>query len=286
MGRDYYAVLEINRSATVADINRYRRLALVSHPLASPAAAADASDSFSRLAEAYDVLSNPQTKAIYDKFGEEGLKGGVPKDTEAGTWTSGYTYHGNPNKTFSQFFGGDNPFADGAEMNTAHGGLWGGRKKKQGAPIERDLFLDLEDLFHGCAKKIKISRKVMNEDGHTSSIRDTILTVNVKPGWTEGTKIIFSQQGDQEPNSVPADIVFVVRQKSHPRFERQNNDLIYTVHTSLKKALTGFSVNVGNTRWQILNIPIMIPNYRKVVTGEGMANCQLSTFKRKPDPSV
>uniref|UniRef100_A0AAY4BT39 Chaperone DnaJ C-terminal domain-containing protein n=1 Tax=Denticeps clupeoides TaxID=299321 RepID=A0AAY4BT39_9TELE len=115
----------------------------------------------------------------------------------------------------------------GAEMNTAHGGLWGGRKKKQGAPIERDLFLDLEDLFHGCAKKIKISRKVMNEDGHTSSIRDTILTVNVKPGWTEGTKIIFSH--------VPADIVFVVRQKSHPRFERQNNDLIYTVHTSLKK---------------------------------------------------
>ena len=43
----------------------------------------------------------------------------------------------------------------------------------------------------------------MNEDGHTSSIRDKILTITVKRGWRPGTKITFPQEGDQGPNSIP-----------------------------------------------------------------------------------
>lgn len=43
----------------------------------------------------------------------------------------------------------------------------------------------------------------MNEDGHTSSIRDKILTINVKPGWRSGTKITFPKEGDQGPNNIP-----------------------------------------------------------------------------------
>lgn len=51
-------------------------------------------------------------KATYDKFGEEGLKGGVPAEFgPSGAWSSKYAYHGNPDKTFKLFFGGDNPFA-------------------------------------------------------------------------------------------------------------------------------------------------------------------------------
>lgn len=43
----------------------------------------------------------------------------------------------------------------------------------------------------------------MNDDGHTSSIRDKILTITVKKGWRPGTKITFPQEGDQGPNNVP-----------------------------------------------------------------------------------
>lgn len=51
-------------------------------------------------------------KATYDKFGVEGLKGGIPPEHgSSGAWSSKYIYHGNPDKTFKQFFGGDNPFA-------------------------------------------------------------------------------------------------------------------------------------------------------------------------------
>lgn len=61
-----------------------------------------------------DQQCNPaaRKKATYDKFGEEGLKGGIPPESVAsGAWSSGYAYHENPEKTFRQFFGGDNPFA-------------------------------------------------------------------------------------------------------------------------------------------------------------------------------
>ncbi len=100
----------------------------------------------------------------------------------------------------------------------------------------------------------------MNEDGHTSSIRDKILTFAVKAGWNEGTRIMFPKEGDQActntlshcvfklilvisectfspqgPNNIPADIVFVIRQKPHPRFVRQNDELYYTAHISLEK---------------------------------------------------
>lgn len=53
-----------------------------------------------------------QKKATYDKFGEEGLKGGIPLEASStGAWSAKYVYHGKPEKTFMQFFGGDNPFA-------------------------------------------------------------------------------------------------------------------------------------------------------------------------------
>lgn len=113
----------------------------------------------------------------------------------------------------------------------------------------------------------------MNEDGFTSSIRDKILSIDVKPGWKEGTRIIFSKEGDQGPNSIPADIVFIVRQKSHHLFVRQHNDLIYKTQISLEMALIGFSVDVETLDGRLLNIPIndiVHPAYKKVVTGEGM----------------
>ncbi|KAK1169479.1 hypothetical protein AOXY_G8269 [Acipenser oxyrinchus oxyrinchus] len=278
MGRDYYGVLEITRNANDADIKKsYRRLALKYHP--STNLEPGALEKFTQLAEAYDVLSDPRKKATYDKFGEEGLKGGIPPEFGgSAAWTGAYTFHRNADKVFRDFFGGDNPFSDfyntdGGEVNSGFGGLRGRGMKRSDPPIERDLYLSLEDLFYGCTKKIKISRRVMNEDGHTSSIRDKILTIDVKPGWKQGTKITFQKEGDQGPNNIPADIVFVVKEKQHPRFVRHQNDLIYTSHIDLGKALIGFSVEVETLDGRLLNIPInyiVHPRYNKVVPGEGM----------------
>ena len=56
-------------------------------------------------------LSLARKRAVYDQFGEEGLKNGVPSGSvETGAWTQGYTFHGSAEKVFRDFFGGDNPF--------------------------------------------------------------------------------------------------------------------------------------------------------------------------------
>ncbi|XP_054611109.1 dnaJ homolog subfamily B member 13 isoform X2 [Dunckerocampus dactyliophorus] len=237
MCSEYYEKLEINRNATDADIKKaYRRLALKFHPSSNKEP--ESAEKYYQLGEAYDVLSDPRKRATYDKFGVEGLKGGIPYEFgSGGAWSSKYVYHGNPDKTFRQFFGSDNPFADfyTNDVPLLLGGLLPEEVKTQDPPIERDLHLSLDDLFHGCTKKIKISRRVMNDDGYTSGIKDKILSIDVKPGWKEGTRIIFSKEGDQ--------------------------------------ALTGCSVNVETLDGRLLNVPIndiVHFTYQKVVTGEGM----------------
>ncbi|NXW19168.1 DJB13 protein, partial [Circaetus pectoralis] len=278
MGQDYYAVLELGRGATGADIKKaYRKLALKNHPLRCKEPWAP--ERFRRLAEAYDVLSDPMKKGIYDKFGEEGLKGGIPLEFGGeNPWSAGYVFHNNPDKVFREFFGGDNPFAeffaeDGSELILPFGGLRGRGAMKQDPPIVRDLYLSLEDLFYGCTKKIKISRRVMNEDGQTSTIRDKILTIDVQPGWKQGTRITFEKEGDQGPNVIPADITFVVQEKLHPRFKRANDNLACVTTIPLGKALIGCTVDVRTLDGRLLNIPIndiVDPKYCKVVPGEGM----------------
>lgn len=276
MGQDYYAILQLTRSATDADIKKaYRKLALKYHPQRNPEPGSDLH--FKQVAEAYDILSSRQRRALYDQFGEEGLKNGVPT-TKEGHFTSGYVFHGDPERVFKEFFGGDNPYSElyevsPHEIDMGFGGIKGRGRKKQDSTIERDLFLTLEEVFKGCTKKMKISRRVMNEDGHTSSIRDKILTINVKPGWRAGTKITFPKEGDQGPNNVPADIVFVVKDKPHQMFKRDDDDIIYTANVGLGKALIGCIVDVPTLDNRIISIPvndIVHPGYTKVVQDEGM----------------
>jgi len=275
MGIDYYAILELPRSAVDADIKKaYRKLALVNHPDKSPNP--QSGDKFRLLAESYDVLSDPHKRAIYDQFGDEGLRGGIPTADGEG-FARGYTFHGDGMRVFREFFGGNNPYADFFDINgefmTGFGGLNGKGRKKQDPPIERELFLTLEEIFHGCVKKMKISRRVMNDDGHTSSIRDKILTINVQPGWKPGTKVTFPCEGDQGPNNVPSDIIFVIRDKQHSLFHRVNEDIYFTAKIPLGKALIGCSIEVPTLDGRLLNIPIndiIHPAFTKKVSGEGM----------------
>ncbi|XP_065650076.1 dnaJ homolog subfamily B member 13 isoform X2 [Hydra vulgaris] len=276
MGQDYYVVLGLTRSCTDADIKKaYRKLALKYHPHKNQEPGSDLK--FKQVAEVYDVLSNYQLRAIYDQFGEEGLKNGIP-NIEGG-FTKGYVFHGDAEKVFKEFFGGENPFLEMYEISPhdveigMFGGLKGRGQRKQDAAIERDLYLTLEEVYHGCIKKMKITRRVMNEDGHSSSIRDKILTINVKPGWRAGTKIIFSKEGDQGPNNIPADIIFLIKDKPHVLFQRDGDNVIYTASVTLKEALIGCIVDVPTLDGRVLSIPvneIICHGYKKVVENEGM----------------
>lgn len=110
----------------------------------------------------------------------------------------------------------------------------GGKDKHQDPAVEHDLYVALEEVARGCTKKMKISRRVLQPDG-TARKEDKVLTINVKPGWKSGTKITFQKEGDQATHKIPADIVFIIRDKPHPHFKREGSDLRYSAKISLKQ---------------------------------------------------
>ena len=74
MGKDYYKILGLSRSATEEDVKKaYRKMALKFHPDKNKSPGAE--EKFKEIAEAYDVLSDKKKREIYDQYGEEGLKG-------------------------------------------------------------------------------------------------------------------------------------------------------------------------------------------------------------------
>lgn len=165
---------------------------------------------------------------------------------------------------FAEFFGGRSPFDhffpqkgdDDMDISDSFGvfgrGQMGGmgcfqksfqpplgghhraQTKKKDPPVVHELKLSLEEVFSGCTKKMKISRKRLNPDGRTMRSEDKILMVDIKRGWKEGTKITFPREGDETPTNIPADVVFVVKDKPHPVFKRNGSDIIYPAKISLR----------------------------------------------------
>jgi len=98
--------------------------------------------------------------------------------------------------------------------------------------------VSLEDLCTGVTKKMKITRQVLNPDGRTTRPEEKLLTIDVKPGWKAGTKVTFAREGDQAPNTIAADVVFVIRDKPHPVFTRDGADINYRATVSLRDVCT------------------------------------------------
>lgn len=102
---------------------------------------------------------------------------------------------------------------------------------------------------------------------------EEILTIEVKPGWKKGTKITFPEKGNEQPNVIPADLVFIIDEKPHGVFTREGNDLVMTQKISLVEALTGCTVHLTTLDGRSLTIPIntiIHPSYEEVVPKEGM----------------
>ncbi|CAL1368057.1 unnamed protein product [Linum trigynum] len=309
MGMDYYNILKVNRNASDDDLKKaYKRLAMIWHPDKNPTTKrAEAEAKFKQISEAYDVLSDPQKRQIYDSYGEEALKSGLfPQPSPASPSTSAapnrhYYQRQHPNPAFrfkprdaadiyEELFGqeagggGGGSVGNGAGGGGAAGGGRGffrtnthyhgnGGEMRKAAPIENLLGCSLEELYKGVKKKMKISRNVF--DAASGRVRpvEEILTIEIKPGWKKGTKITFPEKGNQEPGIIPADVIFVVDEKPHPVYKRDGNDLVINQDISLLEALTGGSLNLATVDGRNLMISltdIVKPGAEVVVPNEGM----------------
>jgi len=146
-------------------------------------------------------------------------------------------------------------------------------QKQQDPPVEHDLYVSLDDICKGVTKRMKISRRVVAGDG-TAKKEEKVLTINVKPGWKSGTKITFQREGDQAPNKIPADIVFIIRDKPHPHFRREGPDLRHTCKITLREALCGVMVDIPTLTGEKIPInlatEVIKPTTTKRIAGYGL----------------
>eukprot|EP00210_Caulerpa_lentillifera_P006711 g6413.t1 len=198
------------------------------HPDKNQDNKAKAEEEFKNVSEAFEVLSDPQKREIYDRFGEEGLKNGMGGMGGAGTGNFSFT-PSSAEDIFRAFFGGGSGGAGGFEslFNSGFGGTdgmhsgfsrFGGSgsdlfkdmsRPRKAPAITNPLKCTLEELYTGTVKKMKISRNLTDSSGKTMQVSE-IVEIHVKPGWKKGTKITFEEKGDEKPGTIPADIIFVM----------------------------------------------------------------------------
>lgn len=323
---DYYKILEVNRDADEEAIKKaYRKLALKWHPDRNHGNKEAAEKQFKAISEAYEVLSDKNKRAIYDQFGEEGLKNGTQQPGAEGFggearfpggsffnfssggarggrtgYGGGFGGHGgggfrptNADDIFRQFFGGgaggdpfasafggdfddddDDGFSYGRGGSARFGASAGGAGGKP-APAVYPLRCSLEELYTGCTKKIKVTRKLLDPRTRQPTPSEKIISVAVKPGWKAGTKLNYAGEGDEYAPGRRQDIQLVIEEKAHPLFRREGDDLHASVNLTLEEALCGFAktiTSLDGKELKVSNRAVTVPNQQLRFANGGMPN--------------
>ena len=149
--RDYYQILEVEKNASAEDIKRsYRKLAVKFHPDKNPGDSS-AEEKFKELGEAYDVLSDPEKKAAYDRYGHAAFAQG------GGARGGGGGFH-DPFDIFKDVFGGGGGGDNIFEQFFGGGGTRRSEDRNRGEDRRYDMAISLEEAAHGCEKEVELNK--------------------------------------------------------------------------------------------------------------------------------
>jgi curved DNA-binding protein len=241
--RDFYEVLGVPRTASADEIQRaYRRLAREYHPDINKDPAAE--DRFKDVAEAYDVLSDPDLRKKYDAFGHDFRQ--VPDDVDPETWAraragagAGGGFRGRgPGGTGGGFSAGFT--TEGVDFDDIFGSFFGGRGPRGWGPIpgadqEAELVLTVEEAYRGGRRSISLS----GPSGTRS------YDVTIPPGVTDGQRIRLSGQGGEGSEGAAAgDLYLVVRIAPDSRYRLEGRDISVDLLLAPWEAALGATVAV------------------------------------------
>lgn len=240
MARDYYEVLGVPRDASAQEIQQaFRRLARRHHPDVNKNPAAE--ERFKEINDAYQVLSDPKTRARYDRFGPDFRQ--IPEDYDEqvaaaqaaqGARASGF---GRGRAGAGAGFGGGGFQGAPVDFEDLFGGMFGGRGggRVAGADQTADLELSVEEAFHGGRRKITL--------GGPGSRRE--YGVDIPAGVVDGQRIRLAGQGGRGyGDGAPGDLYLVVHIKPHRRYRLSGRDITVDLPVSPWEAVLGATVPV------------------------------------------
>ena len=273
--RDFYEILGVSRTATQDEIQQaYRKLARAHHPDVNHDPAAE--DRFKDVSEAYDVLSDPDTRRRYDAFGPDFRR--VPDGVDPGTWnrarSAGARGAGAGPGRRAAGPAGDTGFTTGSgeniDLDDLLGGLFGGRAGRGWGPIpgadqEAVVELTVEEAYHGTRRSV-----TLEGGGQTRS-----LEVTIPAGVTSGQRIRLAGQGARGADGAAAgDLYLIVRIARHPRYRVEGRDLHVELPLSPWEAALGTTAAVDTPDGEAkVKVPAGTSSGRRLrLRGRGLPN--------------
>ena len=230
--RDYYEVLGISKNASAEEIKRaYRKLAMKYHPDKNPGDKA-AEEKFKEASNAYEVLSDPEKRKIYNQRGHAGIHD---------TGFQGFTNYEDIFAHFGDVFGRD-AFGNFGDVFSDAFGRGPGYRIQRGRDLQAKLTISFTDSVFGAEKQVQVN-------GRT-------LTIRIPPGIKDGQTLRLSGQGESIGGGKQGSLYVKISVQPHPNFSREDLDLVTQVTVPFTVAALGGKIRVPTLKEQVeLTIP-------------------------------